>query len=73
MIKLGTKVKDRTTGFAGVVVAYTKWLYGCTRYGVQSATLKDGVPTDAVWFDEQALDAAATEPGGPGAGSKETG
>ena len=73
-IELGTRVKDRTTGFQGIAVARTDWLYGCTRYGVQSDKLdKDGKPIEAEWFDEQALDASSTEPGGPCSGKVETG
>lgn len=72
-IKLGGKVRDRVTGFEGVVVARTDWLYGCSRFGVQSSGMKDGVPLAAQWFDEQSLDALSTEPGGPSPTGVETG
>ncbi len=72
-IQLGDKVKDRTTGFEGVVVARTDWLYGCTRFGVQSEGLHEGKPLEAEWFDEQALDECSEEPGGPCPGARETG
>jgi hypothetical protein len=65
-IKLGDRVKDRTTGFTGIVLARTDWLYGCTVFGVKPEELKDGLPMDMQWFDEQSVDACATEPGGPG-------
>jgi hypothetical protein len=65
MIKLGDKVTDKVTGFTGVAVAKTEWLYGCVRWGVQSNTLKDGKPIDCQWFDEKSLDVTASEPGGP--------
>ena len=34
-IVLGDRVRCRITGFAGVVVARTDWIYGCMRWGVQ--------------------------------------
>lgn len=52
MIKLGDNVKDTITGYTGVVVARTEWLYGCVRFGVQSKELKDGKPMDVYWLDE---------------------
>lgn len=67
MIKLGDRVKDLVTGFEGIVIGRTEWLYGCTTLGVKSSELKDGKPIESLWFDEQSLDALATEPGGPGA------
>ena len=72
-IALGDKVKDRITGYTGIVVARTDWLYGCTRFSVQSSELKDGKPIEAEWFDEKALDETAEEPGGPCPGKRETG
>jgi len=55
-IKLGEQVKDCITGFTGVVVARTEWLYGCVRLGVQSESLDDkGKVRDAIWFDEPQL------------------
>lgn len=54
-IQLGDKVKDKVTGFVGIAVAETKFLNGCRRFGVQSDRLKDGLPTDASWFDEPQL------------------
>lgn len=54
-INLGDKVKDIVTGFEGIAVAKTTWLNGCTRIGLQSDKLKDGLPTEAQWFDEPQL------------------
>lgn len=50
-LALGDKVKDNVTGFTGIIVAETKFLNGCIRYGIQSDKLKDGLPTEAQWFD----------------------
>lgn len=54
-IKLGEKVKDSITGFSGVTIARTDWLYGCVRFGVQTSELHEGKPIDPVWFDEAQL------------------
>ncbi len=72
-IEAGDKVKDIVTGFEGIVIAVTHWLNGCTRMGVQSDVLKDGLPTDTIWFDEPQLSLVetgkvkrmVTKPGGP--------
>jgi hypothetical protein len=73
-LKLGDHVKDRITGFGGIAIARTDWLYGCTRYGVQSEELdKDGTPVEVQWFDEQSLCKRSKRPGGPCPGTKETG
>jgi hypothetical protein len=55
MINLGDKVKDSVTGFEGIVVGKTTWLNGCTRIGIQSDVLKDGLPKDVQWIDEPQL------------------
>lgn len=55
-IELGDTAKDIITGYKGVVVSRTDWLWACTRFGIQSKKLKDGQPTDAQWFDEHQLE-----------------
>lgn len=52
-IKLGTRVRDTFTGFEGIAVSRTEWLYGCARIGIQPTVLKDGKPIDTEHFDEQ--------------------
>ena len=54
-INLGDKAKDVVTSFEGICVARTEWLNGCTRIGLQSDKLKDGLPTEPQWFDEPQL------------------
>jgi len=56
MIKLGSTVKDMISGFEGVAIARSEWLYGCNRIVVESNRLKDGKPTDGQWFDEQRIE-----------------
>mgnify|MGYP001579718932 CR=1 FL=1 len=70
MIKLGSKVKDKITGFTGVATQRIQYLYGCERYGVEAKTGKDGkAPFE--YFDAQRLeyvskvvDAVVQETGG---------
>lgn len=66
MINIGDRVKDKVTGFEGIVVAETNWLNGCTRCGVQSLTLKDGIPIDLVWFDRPQLELMTSRVVAPG-------
>jgi hypothetical protein len=54
-IALGDLVKDQITGFEGVAVGRTEWIFGCTRYGVEAERLEGGKPLDTQWFDEQRL------------------
>lgn len=56
MVKLGSKAKDIITGFEGIVSGRTEWLYGCTRIALIPKELKDGVPQEEVWFDEQRIE-----------------
>lgn len=73
MLQMGDKAKDTVTGFQGIVVAKTTWLNGCTRVGLQSDVLKDGLPTEPQWFDEpqlilveaQKVQAGPRDTGGP--------
>ena len=53
--ELGSKVKDKITGFKGIVIARTCWLNNCNTYGVRSQKLKDGKIQDVEWFDEPQL------------------
>jgi hypothetical protein len=53
--QLGNLVRDSITGYEGVVVGKTLWLYGCDRCAVQTREFKDGKVPDAEWFDDQRL------------------
>ncbi len=55
-IPLGAKARDKVTGYTGIVIAHTEWLYGCLRYVLQSQEMKDGKPVDSISFDEDALE-----------------
>lgn len=53
----GDELKDKVTGFRGVVVARVDWLNGCKRYCLQPTKLKDdGSRQDEVNFDEEQLE-----------------
>lgn len=64
MIELGKVARDKMTGFEGVVMAKTEYLYGCTRWGLLNTKLsKEGAPQqDYIWFDEPQLDYAGPTP-----------
>jgi hypothetical protein len=60
MIELGNKVRDTLTGFAGIAVGRTAWLYGCARIAIEPTKLgKDGKPGELQWFDEQRVEVVA--------------
>lgn len=60
MIELGSKVKDKITGFEGVVTGRTEWLTGCVRLAVQPSSLtKEGASKAEEWLDESRLDLVA--------------
>ena len=52
----GDRVKDRVTGFKGVIVSRGDHISGCNTYGVQPEQLKDGAPQESKWFDEPRLE-----------------
>ena len=54
-IELGQTVKDKVTGFQGVVTGKAEYLYGCTTIGVTPKVGKDGKTAEAEWFDEPSL------------------
>jgi len=55
-LKMGNIVRDTITGFQGIMIGRTDWLYGCSRIGIEPTDLdKDGKPRDPAWFDEQRI------------------
>lgn len=60
MIKLGSKVKDVVSGFAGIVTGRAEYLTGCTQYLVSPAKVdKDGKIAESYWIDEGKLSVEA--------------
>ena len=56
-VKLGDKVKDQITGFEGIAISRTEYLYGSVRVQVQPVKLgKSGEPQETKVFDEPQLD-----------------
>lgn len=56
-IQLGDRVRDRISGFEGIVIGISDWLYGCRRPVVQPSTLtRDGEPVESKSFDEPQLE-----------------
>lgn len=53
---LGDIVRDRVTGFQGMVTARTVWLNGCARLGIQRQDLHEGLPQETQWFDDHQLE-----------------
>ena len=60
-IVLGSKVRDTLTGFSGVAVGRTEWMFGCARVGIEPEELKDGKPIETQWFDEQRIEVIKAE------------
>ena len=55
MIQLGDRARDSITGYEGIVIARSEWLNGCVRFELQSEKLKDGVPHEPYWVDQQQI------------------
>ena len=62
MIPLGSKVKDKITGFSGTVTGRCEYLSGCNQALVVPPVGKDGNYKDGQWFDEQRLEVFKTKP-----------
>lgn len=59
MITLGSKVRDRTSGFEGIAMSRHIYMTGCARIGVQPKVDKDGKLPDSQSFDEPMLEVLA--------------
>lgn len=58
----GVEVKDKITGFKGVIVGRSDYISGCIQYVVKPKKLaKDGKMQDGVWFDEDRLIVTGTK------------
>jgi hypothetical protein len=56
-INLGDRVRDRITGFEGIVIGITEWLYQCRRPIVQPTKLTtEGKQIESQSFDEDQLE-----------------
>ena len=53
---LGSEVRDKITGFVGIVVSRHQWINNCNTYSAMSQKLKDGMPQESARFDEPQLE-----------------
>lgn len=55
--ELGQVVKEKVTGFTGVIMGRTDYITGCKQYGLLSQRLRKdtGKPVEWQWFDEERL------------------
>jgi len=53
---LGDEVKDKITGFSGIILWRSQWLHNCNTYGILSKKLKDGKPQETSQFDEPRIE-----------------
>ncbi len=58
---LGDRVRDKVTGFTGIAVAKTVYLYSVPKVCVEAESLSNDCQTVEVWFAEARLDLAETE------------
>lgn len=54
-IELGTKVRDRVTGYEGIAIGRAVYLTAAPQVGVSAPVLADGKLPDVVWFEEGRL------------------
>lgn len=59
---LGMPVKDRVSGFVGVVTSVGFDLYGCIQAIVNPGTDSAGKPQDSHWFDVNRLEVTGDAP-----------
>lgn len=56
-IELGDRVRDRISGYQGLVICISDWIFGCRRPLVQGEGLtSDGKPVELQSFDEPSLE-----------------
>jgi len=55
-IKFGDKVRDKLTGFEGIVTARIQYIYGCIQYEVKPTIDEDGNQRKHDWIDENQLE-----------------
>jgi heat shock protein HspQ len=53
IFELGDEVKEKVTGFTGIVMARVEYATGCMQIGVLSRELRDGKPQDWFYSDQE--------------------
>lgn len=57
LLNLNDSVRDKVTGFSGIILGRTEYATGCIQYGVcPTAMKKDGTFPDWQWLDESRLE-----------------
>lgn len=56
MKNFGKTAIDKVTGFKGIIVAKTIYMYGCSQYCLMPKVDADGKRREGEWFDEGRLD-----------------
>lgn len=56
LVELGKVYRDKITGFQGVAISKTEFLYACERVGLQPQELKDQKLIDPAYFDIHQLE-----------------
>ncbi len=60
-VKLGGKVKDKISGFTGVIISEHRYLNGCVRFSIQPSIDKDGELPKIETFDKPQLELIASD------------
>lgn len=60
-IKMGDRVKDKVTGFTGIIVAKIEYLNGCEQYCVKPLIDKDGKMSEGEYIDVDQVEPAGEE------------
>lgn len=55
MFKFGQEVKDKITGFKGIVIGHCSYINGCEQYLVQPKSRKSDSKPDGHWLDVDRL------------------
>ena len=55
-IKLGSKVRDKITGFEGIAISHIQYFTGCDQIGITPNVDKDGKIQDTHYFDVTRID-----------------
>jgi hypothetical protein len=56
MFEFGSEVKDKITGFKGIVTGKCNYISGCEQYLVQPKGKTSDKKPDAIWFDIDRLE-----------------
>lgn len=59
--KMGDEVKDKITGFQGIITGHAKYFTGCDQFIIQPKCDKPGTYPEANWFDEGRVEFVKTE------------